>query len=375
MTDRLLDYKNKCKVLKQIQSNKALFYRRVNSIQNFITVFVSGFITFIGFSGFEQIQSYIQLLFKNHEIKTETIQMGYNFSVFILFIIVIFHMVFRFNDKQAEAEKAISLLSGLINEIDDVLEGTQPYYAVSSITDKYLLIIQMVPSNTDKEYLKAKKSLDEKTKAVRVVEKHSLFTLSTQEQEKYIIKLVKRNHTVQGILKTLQKIDKELYLGGGVIRNIVWDDLHNYHEMTPIDDIDVIYFDDQNKTKDHDLAIEKKLKAAMPNFKWSVKNQARMNTINNDEPYSSLYEAISKWPETASAMLIREDVDGKYIVLAPFGFDDLFRLIVQPTPHFMGKINRYRQRILEHNWQEKWSKLKILYIDQFDDKSSKNEQL
>lgn len=43
----------------------------------------------------------------------------------------------------------------------------------------------------------------------------------------------------------------------------------------------MIYFDDQNKTKDQDLAIEKKLRAAMPNFKWSVKNQARMNVINS----------------------------------------------------------------------------------------------
>lgn len=363
MIDRLLDYRNKCKVLKQIQSNKALFYRRINNIQNFITVFVSGFITFIGFSGVEQIQKYFQLLFIDHKIGTTTIQMGYNFSVFLLFVIVIFHMVFRFNDKQVDAERAISLLSGLINEIDDAIEGSQQHYAISSIIDKYLLIIQMIPSNTDKEYLRAKKSLDKKAKTAKAIEKHSIFTLSRQEQEDYIIKLIKRNYTIQSILKCLQGIDTELYLGGGVIRNIVWDDLHNYREMTPIDDIDVIYFDEQDKRKEHDLTIEKKLKVTMPNFNWSVKNQARMNEINNDEPYSSLYEAISKWPETASAMLIRVNIDGKYVILAPFGFDDLFRLIVQPTPHFRGKIDRYRQRIQKHNWQEKWPKLKILYMD------------
>lgn len=363
MIERLLDYRNKCKVLKQIQSNKALFYRRINNTQNFITVFVSGFITFIGFSGVDQIQKYLQFFNSHFQIAIETIQMGYNLSVFLLFLIVIFHMVFRFNDKQVDSEKAISLLSGLINEIDDAIENVQAHHVMSSISEKYLLIIQMIPSNTDKEYIKAKKSLEEKAKAIKVIDKYSLFTLSKQEQEDYIIKLVEKNHTVQSILKTLQKVDEELYLGGGVIRNIIWDDLHNHQEMTQIDDIDVIHFDDQNKTKNHDLAIEKKLKTIMPNFKWSVKNQARMNVVNNDEPYSSLYDAISKWPETASAMLIRNDLDGKYTIIAPFGFDDLFRLIVQPTPHFMSKIERYRQRVLEHNWQEKWAKLKILYMD------------
>lgn len=368
MTERLLDYKNKCKVLKQIQSNKALFFRRVNNIQNFITVLVSGFITFIGFSGLDEIKNYFLLFGK--EIEVSTIQMGYNILVFLLFIIVIFHMVFRFNDKQVEAEKAISLLSGLINEIDDLMDNIHSYHTVPSISDKYLLIIQIIPSNTDREYLKAKKNLDKKTKAGKIIEKHSLFTLSRQEQEDYIIKLVRDNRTVQNILKNLKRQDEELYLGGGVIRNLVWDDLHNYQEMTQIDDIDVIYFDEQNKTKDHDVVLEKKLKAVMPNFKWSVKNQARMHTINNDEPYNSLHEAISKWPETASAMLIKEDADGKYIIIAPFGFDDLFRLIVQPTPHFMGQLERYRKRVLEHNWQSKWSKLKILYMEQSDDKSS-----
>lgn len=364
MTDRLLSYKKKCEVLKQIQSNKALHYRRINNIQNFLTVFASSFITFIGFSGFDQIQTYAQLLLKTSEVNAEIIQMGYNFSVFLLFIIVISHMVLRFNNKQAEAERAISLLSGLINEIDDVLEDAQPHCAVSSIIDKYLLIIQMIPPNTDKEYLKAKKNLDKKRKEGKVIEKRCPYTLSPQEQEDHVIRLIKRNHTVQRILKVLREMDEELYLGGGVIRNVVWDDLHGYCEMTPIDDIDVIYFDDQNKLKNHDLAIEKKLEAAMPNFKWSVKNQARMNVINNDEPYRSLEDAVSKWPETASAMLMREDANGKYIVLAPFGFDDLFRLIVQPTPHFMDRLDRYRQRISEHNWQEKWSRLKILYMDQ-----------
>lgn len=362
MNERIMEYRNKCKVLKQIQSNKALFYKRINNIQNVITVLVSGFITFIGFSGVESIKSFIQIL--NIEMDNIYIQMGYNFMVFLLFVMVIFHMVFRFNERQAESEKAVSLLSSLINEIDDILENKQSYNSASLIRGKYLLVIQMIPSNTDREYIKAKKTLEKKEIKTKPINKFSLLASSRQEQENYIINLVKGNYIIQHILDVLQREGDYLYLGGGVIRNIIWDDLHNYNEMTQIDDIDVIYYDKEDSTKSHDQAIEKRLQAAMPNYKWSVKNQARMHKINNDEQYEDLYDAISKWPETASAMLIKKSVDETYTIIAPFGYDDLFRLIVRPTPHFMGKLDRYRQRVLEHNWKEKWSKLTVFYMEE-----------
>ena len=41
MIDRLNEYKHKCKVLRQINSDKALLYKRINSILDFMTIFVS----------------------------------------------------------------------------------------------------------------------------------------------------------------------------------------------------------------------------------------------------------------------------------------------------------------------------------------------
>ena len=57
--ERLLEYSNKCKILRQIQSNKANRYKSINTFQNVVTVVVSSFITFIGFSGTTQIHSYL----------------------------------------------------------------------------------------------------------------------------------------------------------------------------------------------------------------------------------------------------------------------------------------------------------------------------
>lgn len=363
MQDRMTDYMHKCKTLKQIQSDKALRYRYLNNGQNFITVFVSAFITFIGFSGFEKMKLYIMMII-GKDINIEIIQMINNLLVFALFFVVIFHLVFQFGSKQTDAEKAVSLLSSLINEINDLIDDPQKYsntFLIDTVRFKYVTITQIIPSNTDREYIRAKKHLENKEKEINAIETYNLVALSDSEQREYILNIIDRNITVQRILEILGKQNEKLFLGGGVIRNLVWDDLHNHTEMTPIEDIDVIYFDNCFKTKERDILIENRLKREIPNFTWSVKNQARMNIINNDEPYTSIEDAISKWPETVSAMLLRKENEGTYEFIAPFNFDDLFRLIVRPTPHFANKIDAYRMRIETKNWKNKWKKLEIFY--------------
>lgn len=182
-------------------------------------------------------------------------------------------------------------------------------------------------------------------------------------QKEYIINIIEKTHIVLEILSILNEQGEDLYLGGGIIRNLVWDSLHGYAEMTPIEDIDVIYFNTVCITKDADLQIEEHLKKAMPNYKWSVKNQARMHTINEDQPYMSLEDAISKWPEIASAVLLKRDKNGTYTFIAPFGLEDLFRLLVRPIPHFMNKLSHYQMRIRNKKWATIWGKLIFLYVE------------
>jgi len=120
--------------------------------------------------------------------------------------------------------------------------------------------------------------------------------MTNKEQEEYVLRLVQSNEIIQIILTALSNHDNELYLGGGVIRNLVWDHLHGYPNTTPIEDVDVIYYDKLSTTKDHDIAIENKLKETMPNLIWPVKNQARMHVINNDEPSSACNPRMAKPP-------------------------------------------------------------------------------
>jgi len=93
---------------------------------------------------------------------------------------------------------------------------------------------------------------------------------------------------------------------------------------------------------------------------WSVKNQARMHLANNEPAYESLSDALSKWPETATAVAVRIDEAGQFEVIAPHGLTDLFRLIVAPTPHFEnGRLARYRERVEQKSWRKTWPLLRV----------------
>lgn len=369
MNQRLVDYKHKCTVIKQIQSKKALRYKKINTVQNVITISISAFITFLGFSGKDMFFGFFFKLFNvdNSSSMSETyIEFIYNTLVFILFFETILHLIFQFGNKQYESEKAIQLLSSLINEIDDLLLGlSKPIdgKTLELINYKYNSIMQIVPSNTDKEYKRAKKSISQKKTKSENINSNNFLLLSKDEQEKFIVGLIENNHAIHNILTILRDENQNLYLGGGLIRNMIWDFLHNYNDPTPIDDVDIIYYDSKNIDKAFDKKIEENLSSKKPNALWSVKNQCRMHTINDDAPYSSLQDAVSKFPETSSAIIVRYKNDNTYEFVAPFGYDDLFRLIVKPTPHFMGKLDKYKERMDKKNWNQTWEKVDVLYMD------------
>jgi hypothetical protein len=81
-------------------------------------------------------------------------------------------------------------------------------------------------------------------------------------------------------------------IAAGFIRNLVWDKLHNYSSSTPLNDINLIYFDSANLDKENDISIEDALCKKF-SLSWSVNNQVRMHIRNDDKPYSSTSHAMS----------------------------------------------------------------------------------
>ena len=363
--DRLHEYRHKCDVLKQINSNKSLHYKRINSVQAFLTVVVSGIITFFGFSGTSKIALYLTSLF-HIKVSETNIEAVFNVSVFVLFLVTICHLLFRPSDKQAESDKAIWMLTNLINDIDDTCKKSSCPVSeefLNTISIRYDIITQNIPANTDKEHEKAKKNLlkkanDNGRKFGAIPSLHE-----TDKNKEYFCRITfKENREIQRILSLLQQEGPQYYLAGGVLRNLVWDRVSGYKDdyNTPFDDVDVVYYNSDDISEESDKIIEKRLLEKCPNYNWDVKNQARMHQKNGDEPYCTLEDAVSKWPETASALAIRKDRLGAYHVIAPYGYDDLLRLLIRPTPNFINKREKIYNRISKKNWKSHWPKLEII---------------
>ncbi len=150
----------------------------------------------------------------------------------------------------------------------------------------------------------------------------------------------------------------DCWVAAGFVRSAVWDHLH-HRPPAPVTggDIDVIWFDPQSATPAMDAAIEERLAAVNPSLPWSVKNQAAMHLRNGDRPYRSSSDAMTFWPETATAVAVRLNGDALEVA-APLGLDDLFALVLRPGPAFRGaKRPSFEARASAKRWREHWPKL------------------
>ncbi|MDJ0944032.1 MAG: nucleotidyltransferase family protein [Kiloniellales bacterium] len=153
----------------------------------------------------------------------------------------------------------------------------------------------------------------------------------------------------------------DCWAAAGVLRNPIWDSLHGYAAATPLNDLDMVYFDPKDHTKERDRTLEAELRKLSPGLPWSIRNQARMHHTNGDRPYTSTEDALRHWLETVSAVGIRLTGTGELELLAPFGFDDIFALTVRPTPHARAKRSgAYRARMARKNWPATWPRVNVL---------------
>jgi uncharacterized protein len=178
-----------------------------------------------------------------------------------------------------------------------------------------------------------------------------------------IIRLMEEDPWIMEILhvaSTLQLPD--WWICAGFVRSKIWDALHGFRQRTPMQDIDVIYFDPLNIDEMEEKKYEAMLKKMQPHIPWSVKNQARMHVINDLPPYSSSVDAISKFPETVTSLGLKLSDSGEVELTAPCGIEDVLAMEVHPTPYFKeteARMRIYKYRIKKKNWTSIWYKVKV----------------
>ncbi|MDD9999996.1 MAG: nucleotidyltransferase family protein [Rhodospirillaceae bacterium] len=158
----------------------------------------------------------------------------------------------------------------------------------------------------------------------------------------------------------------EACIGGGAIRNAVWDALLGHAEPSFLADVDVAYFDPNDLSEVTEKRFESRLKALEPDLTWDVKNQAAVhlwfhNVFGHEvAPLRSMRDAVATWPETALAVAVGLQADGTITIEAPLGLHDLFAMVVRRNPRRVS-VETYEQRIVEKNYLDRWPRVRIVH--------------
>jgi hypothetical protein len=180
--------------------------------------------------------------------------------------------------------------------------------------------------------------------------------------EKRLMELLSAHPTLQRDLEWVRSLKiPDAYIAAGYVRNYIWDCLHNYSDISPLNDIDVVYYDQADVSEQTEKHFEGLLKSMFGEYNWSVKNQARMHLRNRDEPYLSVEDAIKRWPETVTAIGVALDTDNHLSIIAPHGLDDLFNLTIRRSPFFHDR-DYYQARVKSKRWKTIWPNL--IHVDE-----------
>jgi len=181
--------------------------------------------------------------------------------------------------------------------------------------------------------------------------------------EEDIPKIIKKDPWMMHVLTIIRQLNlPDWWIGAGFVRGKVWDFLHDKKERTPLPDIDVIYFDPQEKNPERkEKELSKYLGKQLPNYHFEVINQARTHLWHNDPPYRNSSQALSRWVETATCIGVRLNEKDELELTTPLGIDDLVNLIVRPNPIIPFDKDLFEKRIKEKKWLTLWPKLKVIY--------------
>lgn len=155
------------------------------------------------------------------------------------------------------------------------------------------------------------------------------------------------------------------WVGGGVLRDLVWDRLHGGFDPARVKDVDVAFYDPSDLRPERDEAVERALAARLPEVKWDAKNQAAVHTWYERrfgvavEPLASAADGVATWPETATAVAVRLARDGRLSVTAAHGLDDLLGGVCRRNPRRV-TVAEYHRRLAAKRVAARWPSVTVV---------------
>lgn len=189
--------------------------------------------------------------------------------------------------------------------------------------------------------------------------------LNTDIYQTNLQQMISTHDALMQILIDLRAFNASSFLSAGVIRNFVWSVLHDQDYNISQTEIDVIFYDAQDKLAIKEQNLAGYLRKKFPNNEWDVVNQAFVHTWYKTEdgasiaPLKSIHHALSLWPETATAVAIRLLDNDDFEVIAPFGLEDLFELKLRWN-HALVSHAVFMQRVSSKKFLERWERLILI---------------
>ena len=176
----------------------------------------------------------------------------------------------------------------------------------------------------------------------------------------------------------------DAWIGAGVIRDVVWGQLHDGFDPALVRDVDVVFFDPGDLSRARDEAAQRRL-GELAGRPWEASNQAAVHTWFHEyfggppvPPFASVHEAVATWPETATCVAIRraagdpapgdpapgdpapgDPASGGLEVCAPHGLADLIGRTWRRNP---GRVSlaTSRERLARQRVAARWPGVTII---------------
>ena len=153
--------------------------------------------------------------------------------------------------------------------------------------------------------------------------------------EEAIVEQIQMDPEMMEVLAIIRDLDlADAWLAAGAVRNFIWNQLSGKPGFDGTTDLDLVFYDSAI-SYEQTLQLEQELKKIYPQYAWEVKNQVYMHDHSpGTAPYTSSFDAISKYPEQCTAIAVRLTPNQELEFFTPYGLGELEQMIVQQTPHF-----------------------------------------
>jgi hypothetical protein len=186
-------------------------------------------------------------------------------------------------------------------------------------------------------------------------------------EEQGFLALVLADPTVAAVLDRAPALGVgDWWLTAGVLFQTVWNSLTGRPPGTGIRDADLFYFDPDTSWEAEDAVIRAgaELFADLP-VPVEIRNEARVHLWYADHfgvparAFTSTTDAIDSFAAVCCAVAVTVEAGGPR-VYAPFGFDDLFGLVVRPNRRL---APRHVYEAKAARWRQHWPELTVLPWD------------